>query len=246
MPAGPKAKEFDMTFLNPLYLFSLLAVAVPLIVHIFSRRRLREVRFSTLLFLESSQRRSMRSVKLRRMLLLILRMVAVACIALAFSRPVIKGKAASLFPGKVPAASCILVDRSYSMGVETDRGTLFDRAAVKAQEIAKGAGDEDILIIATVDESVRKIYEGKGRDESLVREALDEIGTSWKTTDLRSGVAEARKMLAETRLQAREIYLISDFQRSSLRTGKTGKETVGRGAEDTEREKTRGFIIPLH
>ncbi|MDZ7860464.1 MAG: BatA and WFA domain-containing protein [Candidatus Krumholzibacteriota bacterium] len=234
-----------MTFLNPLFLFSLLAVAVPLIVHIFSRRRVREVKFSSLLFLESSQRRSMRSVKLRRMLLLILRMAAVACIALAFSRPVIKGKSASLFPGRIPVASCILVDRSYSMGVETDRGTLFDRAALKAQEIAKSVGDEDLLIIAAVDESARKIYEGEGRDESLVLEALDEIGPSWKTTDLKSGVSAARKMLAETGLQARELYVISDFQKSSLKRKGVDERAGGKSITDVEEEKTRDFIIPL-
>jgi len=235
-----------MTFLNPLFLFSLLAVVLPLIVHIFSRRRIPEVRFSTLRFLEGSQRRSMRSVKLRRLLLLILRMIAVALVALAFSRPVIKGKVASLFPGSTPVATCILIDRSYSMGIETEDGPLFKRALETAEEIAGNAGDEDMIIISTMDEATRKIYEGEGKGRILAGEAIGKIDVSWKAGDLRQGVAEAGKMLAKTGYEARELYVISDFQRSSLgKKGDSGEMKPGREEPFDENTKTRTFIVPL-
>ena len=235
-----------MTFLNPLFLFSLLAVALPLIVHIFSRRRIREIRFSTLRFLESSQRRSMRSVKLRRLLLLALRMIAVALVALAFSRPVIKGRVASLFPGSTPVASCILIDRSYSMGVETENGTLLESALKKAEEIAVSAKDDDMIIIASMDEEVRKVYESEGKGRALAAEAIGRIGISWKATDLRKGVEGAQKMLDETGYEARELYIISDFQRSALENKDSSQRTKPEKRERAAGEgKARNFIIPV-
>ena len=235
-----------MTFLNPLFLFSLLAVVLPLIVHIFSRRRVPEVSFSTLRFLEGSQRRSMRSVKLRRLLLLILRMIVVALVALAFSRPVIKGKVASLFPGSTPVATCILIDRSYSMGIETEDGPLFKRALETAEKIVGNARDEDMIIISTMDEVTRKIYEGEGKGRFIAGEALGKIGVSWKTTYLRQGVEEAGKMLAKTGYEARELYVISDFQKSSLwKKNDSGGMKQGRKESFDKNGKRRTFIIPV-
>ena len=87
-----------MNFLNPLFLVALAAMAVPLLIHIFSRRRVPEIPFSTLRFLRRSDRRSMRRINFRRLLLLILRMAAIALVALAFARPVVRGGLAALFP----------------------------------------------------------------------------------------------------------------------------------------------------
>ena len=72
-----------MNFLNPLFLALLAAAAIPLVIHLFSRRKVREVRFSTLRFLALSDRRSMRRINLRRLILLALRMAAIALVALA-------------------------------------------------------------------------------------------------------------------------------------------------------------------
>jgi hypothetical protein len=188
----------------------------------------------------------MRSIKLRRILLLVLRMIAVALVALAFSRPVIKGKVASLFPGSTPVASCILIDRSYSMGVETEGGTLLKKALQKAKEIVGSAKDEDMIIISTMDEAVRKVYESEGKGRALAGEALGKIGVSWKTTDLKGGIAEAEKMLAETGYEARELYVISDFQRSSLEERSDAERAKPGGKEAvTGNAKTRNFIIPV-
>ena len=73
-----------MNFLNPAFLFALTASAVPLLIHLLSRRRTREVPFSSLRFLERSDRKSMRRINLRRLILLALRTAAIALIALAF------------------------------------------------------------------------------------------------------------------------------------------------------------------
>jgi len=204
-----------MSFLNPLFLAALAAVAIPLVVHMLSRRRVPVFYFSSLRFLRASDRRSMKRVSLRRILLMLLRMTGVALLALAFARPVVKGDLASLFPAGGSRTGCILLDRSYSMGVEADEGTLFETAKERIREILERFAPEDEVTLILFDSGQEQIYRGGG-DERAVGLFLDEAALSYGTTDLRRAVRAGLDALRESRRESRELYVVSDFQRSSL------------------------------
>jgi hypothetical protein len=76
-----------MTFLNPFFLFGLAASSLPVLFHLFARRRSRKVEFSSLRFLQKLEKTSMRAVKIRQLLLLIVRTLLIAALVLAFARP---------------------------------------------------------------------------------------------------------------------------------------------------------------
>ena len=76
-----------MAFLNPLFLFGLLAAGIPLIIHLWNRRRVVTIDFSSLMFLMAAHRENARRFQLRQLLILLLRMAIVALIALALARP---------------------------------------------------------------------------------------------------------------------------------------------------------------
>lgn len=227
-----------MNFLNPAFLISLAAVAIPLIVHFLSRRRVPRVRFSSLDFLRTSQRRSMKRINFRRILLLVLRMAAVALVALAFSRPVIRG---AVVPGKAPAASCIVLDRSYSMGLESEDGSLLERGKRVAAAVIEESGDSDRLILAAVDQRAEKLFTTAGKGRAFALERLDEMKQSWLGTDLGRGIKAGYRMLEESGYQVRELYLISDFRTSgpAAATGSPhGFEADGAG-------ETSLFMVPV-
>ena len=71
-----------MSFLNPLYLFGLAAAAIPIIIHLFTRRRPREVPFPSLEFLTEVNQSEIRRLRLKQWLLLLLRTLARVTIAL--------------------------------------------------------------------------------------------------------------------------------------------------------------------
>jgi len=231
-----------MNFLNPAFLISLAAVALPLIVHFFSRRKVRRVRFSSLAFLRSSQRRSMKRINFRRILLLILRMAAIALVALAFSRPVIRG---GMIPGKAPSASCIVLDRSYSMGLETDSGTLLARAVRAAEGITAAAGENDRLIIYTVDNRAEKLFDMEGNGRSFASSALEKLNPSWGGTDLKTGVHAGLKMLRESGRRGRELYLISDFMTRGVQGQEPGEERDSVQISGRGEGETAVFLIPV-
>jgi len=204
-----------MNFLNPVYLFALAAVAVPILIHIFSRRRVPEVPFSTIRFLNRSDRRSMMRINVRRLLLLFLRILAVALVALAFARPVVRGSLATLFPAGGSRAACILLDRSYSMGVEGDGGVAFARAKARVSSILDNLDRGDAVSLVLFDTVNDVIYDGD-LEKGAVAAALKGLGPSWSGTDLRSAVSFGERWLEGTRREVRELYIVSDFQRSAL------------------------------
>jgi len=233
-----------MNFLNPLYLFALAAVAVPILIHIFSRRRVPEVPFSTIRFLDRSDRRSMMRINVRRLLLLFLRVLAIAFVALAFARPVVRGGLAALFPAGGSRAACILLDRSYSMGVEGDGGVAFERAVARLASILDNLDSGDEVSIILFDTAQEALYDGTF-ERSAALGALKAMRPSWGGTDLRSAVALAQRTLDGTRREARELYIVSDFQKTSL--GRSGARAGGASRGTTSRTAlpVRAFLLPV-
>src|SRR5207244_8244717 len=74
-----------LSFLNPLFLFGLAAAAIPVIIHLFTRKRPREMPFSSLEFLSEVNQSEIRRLKIKRWLLRLLRTLAIAALALARS-----------------------------------------------------------------------------------------------------------------------------------------------------------------
>jgi hypothetical protein len=230
-----------MNFLNPVYLFALAAVAVPILIHIFSRRRVPEVPFSTIRFLNRSDRRSMMRINVRRLLLLFLRILAVALVALAFARPVVRGSLATLFPAGGSRAACILLDRSYSMGVEGDGGAAFARAKARVSSILDNLDRGDAVSLVLFDTANEVLYDGD-LDKGAVLAALKGLGPSWSGTDLRSAASFGERWLEGTRREVRELYIVSDFQRSALarRTPGAAGAPGSAGTSSGEREQAAG------
>ncbi len=224
-----------MNFLNPIYLFALAAVAIPILIHIFSRRRVPQVPFSSIRFLNPSDRRSMVRINLRRLLLLALRIIGIALVALVFARPVVRGSLATLFPSGGSRAACILLDRSFSMGVASDEGTAFERAASRLASVLDNLEKDDEVSIVLFDTAREAAYDG-ALQRDAVRAVLKDLHVSWGGTDLKNAVAFARAKLEGSRRDVRELYLISDLQKTGLGSA---SDTTAR------RAPLRAFILPV-
>jgi hypothetical protein len=75
-----------MDFANGLYLWGLLAGALPILLHLYFKRRKQRVKFSTLLFFVKKERLFAFRRKLYELLLLLLRVIILILLALALSR----------------------------------------------------------------------------------------------------------------------------------------------------------------
>jgi hypothetical protein len=108
-----------LNFLNPVFLAGLAAAALPILIHLFSRRRARVLSFPSLEYLQEISRRKVRRMRLRQWLLLALRVLIVAFFAMAMGRPAIRGGAGVVTRGSSTVA--VVLDNSFSMSAADPR-----------------------------------------------------------------------------------------------------------------------------
>ena len=205
-----------MTFLNPLVLFGLVAAAIPLIIHLFNFRRPKRVDFSSLEFLKELQKSTMQRVRIKQWLLLLLRTLAIACLILAFARPTLTGNLAGTLGGRANSSIALVVDNSLSMTLRDAGGAYLEQA----RDIASGLVDQTepgdevfVLTTAAMTDAAPAAY--KNRSPAL--DALAEVAAEPGAVSTTRMVARAAALLeAEASHLNKEIYLLSDLQRSTL------------------------------
>ena len=122
-----------MSFLNPILLAGLGAIAVPIIIHLLNRRKFQKVVWAAMRFVKASVEQNQRRMRVEDMILLALRCLLVMLLALALARPAILSKATDLF-GQSKVTGVIILDNSYSMGVSDGTMIRFDKARDAALE----------------------------------------------------------------------------------------------------------------
>src|SRR6185369_6849891 len=74
-------------FGSPLMLWGLAVGGIPIVIHLLHRRRYKTVPWAAMRFLLAATKKQSRRMKLEQLLLLLVRTLAVICIALALTRP---------------------------------------------------------------------------------------------------------------------------------------------------------------
>src|SRR3954465_8335656 len=128
-----------MNFLAPAFLAGLAAIAVPVLIHLINPERKIVVEFPSLMFLQRIPYRSIRRQKIRHLLLLILRCLALALFVLAFARPWFQRSKHAGAATSGAREVVILIDRSYSMGY----GNRWKPALEKAGEVVRAISPAD-------------------------------------------------------------------------------------------------------
>jgi hypothetical protein len=201
-----------MSFLAPLFLVGLVGLAVPVFLHLIQRERKQVVQFPSLMFLRRIPYQSVQRRRIRHLLLLALRLAALALIVFAFGRPFFRGSDPAMAAAGGARELVLLIDRSYSMGY-ADR---WDRALAAAREAVSGmtAGDRASIVFFGVGTDVAlRSTSDKGRlSAALAAATLSSGGTHYG-----AALKLAGSILAESTLPRREVVLVTDFQRGGWR-----------------------------
>jgi hypothetical protein len=199
-----------MLFVYPAFLFGLLSLAVPVIIHLFHFRQYKKVYFSNVQFLKNIQQQQSSRKNLKKRIVLIIRMLALAFLVLAFSRPFIPARHNTSAIGKLHLVS-VFVDNSYSMQTINREGSLLDEARRRAKEIASGYGINDRFQLLTQD------FEGRhqrllSRDE--FNDEVDKIKISPQSRQLQQIINRQQSLLNTGYGGVKSLYIISDFQKN--------------------------------
>jgi hypothetical protein len=181
------------------------AVAVPLMLHLMRRRIETRVEFPATRYLAQAEKENIRRLKLRNLLLMVLRTLAVLFLALAAARPI-----GSLFgAGHVPTAVAIVFDNSLSSSVVVDGVPLLNRLKAAARGVVDAATSSDRLWLVTADGAV------VGGTAGTLRDAIDRLDPFGGRGDLPAALARAVGLTLASGLPARTVALITDGQASA-------------------------------
>ena len=200
-----------MSFLFPSFLWGLLAVSVPIAIHIFNFRRTKRVYFTNVAFLKAveTQTRSVRKIK--HWLVLIARSLAIVCLVLAFAQPFLPGKNETAVDRK--GITSLYLDNSYSMQNEANSKRYLDIATTKLNDLLSLFKNASSLQLVTNDFSSQEqgLYPAE-----KIRDRFTTIGLSHTPRTLEQVYKRQENLVSKhQRAGKNQFFWFSDFQKST-------------------------------
>jgi hypothetical protein len=213
-PLGP--------FGSPGMLLWAAAAAIPIAIHLLSRRRFDEVPWAAMDFLMAALRKHARRMRLEQLLLLLIRASILALLGIALANPVLSlwhsPPALGVTTGDTHVV--LVIDGSYSMDYRDGDVTRFDRARSRASELVRDSlqGDGFSLILLATPAAV-VVGDPVFDREDVVNEIADLRRTDG-SAELASALAEIDRVLdrgarREPRLRERRVYFFTDLGRTT-------------------------------
>jgi hypothetical protein len=198
-----------MSFLNPWILLGALGLALPILAHLINRFEVRHTDWAAMRFLNRDVRVRSRQIRLRDLLLLLLRCVALLLLILALSRPAWTGK--SWLPGERRAGVVIALDTSFSMGEGGDESR-FGRALEMIDVIASRIHPGDPVSLVLLGGEHEVLVRNMAYNEARFRAALDGLDAGPGSLELGSVPKALAELLTDMEAPRKEVYLITDAQ----------------------------------
>ena len=200
-----------MNFLYPSFLFGLLAIAIPIAIHLFNLQKPIKVLFPNVKFLKQVQQSTSNKLKLKHLLILLSRICFIIFLAIAFAQPFLINKNATNLKGK-PFVS-IYLDNSFSMQNELAQEKAIDVGVKSIQQLTELFPGTTSYGFLTND------FEGKDqyfRNKDKLTERISEVNFSNNYRDASSVLKRQHQDLLSQGAENKHIVWFSDFQKSTM------------------------------
>ena len=205
-----------MELVHPKLLWLLSLLAIPILIHLFHFRRHKTLFFSSLKFIKFIEQENKSTKKLKNLLILFARLLALTAIILAFAQPIIEKGNLKHSAGKNVVA--IYIDNSFSMSAKGTEGELLSEARELARRIIKNTPIETSILLATnkLDGIEQRLI---SKIEAL--DYLDKIELTPINRNLEDVINWQRAFLEKENLEQqklgnRQYIYLSDFQKSAF------------------------------
>ena len=199
-----------MKFLYPEFLFGLVTLAIPIIIHLFNFRKSKKIYFSSTRFLTNIKKSTSQKLKLKHYLILFSRLLFLFFLVLAFAQPYIPST------DRNPQAESVYVylDNSASMSNRVEGTTTSLHLGMDyVHEILKLYPTNTTYKFLT-NEFAPFSNTLKSKDE------IEELLTELKLSNISRTLPEAYTRLKSQTIQqsekSKDIFIISDFQKSTI------------------------------
>ncbi|MBE2249139.1 MAG: BatA domain-containing protein [Myxococcus sp.] len=222
-----------MTFAHPWLLLGALAALIPLLVHLFDRRRPRPQPFPAIALLIKSQKRTASRLKLKRLILYALRTLFFLAVPFALARPEFV-KTANAVTAKGAAATVIVVDTSLAMRW-SDGTPLFDVARKEAKAALGDLLTEEPAALVPCTRAPVATGPLSFEKARLIAQ-VDELEPGYEVVDVNRCLEVAARALDESPLANRRIVLVTALTQSGLRLEAEPPVTTGPRGEKVKPE----------
>jgi aerotolerance regulator-like protein/VWA domain-containing protein len=203
----------NFSFTSPWYLLGLLGLALPVLIHLLTQRQQTRLKFSAVYLLQQAQKRSVRKSRPNKLLLLLLRCLAIGFLCLALANPILSSGGLENTLMSRPSAHVFILDDSYSMSATSDRGTLFDRATETLTElIAKLPGNHSFSLVLASNPA-RMVQDWTG-DPGKILKWLKAARPSHRTTSIGKAVTVAVDLLNTAPQENKQVFILTDMDQN--------------------------------
>ncbi len=199
-----------IAFKHPEYLFFLFAIAIPIIIHLFSFRKYKKVYFHNLQLIKQIQvEQNSSKSKLKELLILLSRIGMIIFLVFCFAQPFIP--LSSQKKQSKNSLIALYIDNSFSSQSETEKGVVLEQEKIVAQQIANAyPTDAKFILLTNKSDGTEQII--RSRDD--VKNTITQISYSSKQEQLPSLINKMQAIASRNELDVC-CHIISDFQKSS-------------------------------
>lgn len=218
---------------------------VPIVIHLLSRRRFRHVDWAAMTFLLDAERRNRRRVRFEEWLLVALRCLAMALLALLVARPFAQpGLIATLLGGAGQSHRVIVVDDSASLSHTVGARADFEQLRESLERLLGWLGQSaagDSLTILRTSAPDQPIVEDQRVSAASIAEVKTLIGAAKlnpvmvPADPVRAIGVIAGRLSDEQQKRRTDVYILSDFQASEW-LGRAPEAKAGSAAPDAAAE----------
>jgi Mg-chelatase subunit ChlD/uncharacterized membrane protein len=200
-------------FANPILLAGLGGALIPLVLHLLARSRYRTVQWGAMMFLTGVESAEQRSSRVKQYMLLMMRMTAVALLAVAMARPVWPGGASADAAKRKVAGVVLILDCSASMGTIEAGRTRMEPAREAALRLLAMLDNRDRAALLTPGTIQNPISPRLSSDLRTLSARVVAARPGTGTADLADALNRAAHLLAdETSEHNGHIFIVADSQ----------------------------------
>ena len=226
-------------------LWGLAGASLPILIHLLNRRKFREMPWAAMRFLLAAVKKNQRRVRIEQWILLAVRTLLLALLALAMAKPALESLGAISALG-ARRHWVLALDGSLSMDYRAGGTARFDSAREIARRLVKDARGGDAFSLILLSDPPRTIIGAPAFAKDAVIRAIDEAKLHHGNLDLAGGFQAIDAALDTSDIPQKEIVVITDTQRSSWKSaGANADERLRRTLARFDGKHARSMLIDL-
>lgn len=204
-------------FANLLMLGWLAAAAAPILIHLWNKRRYREVSWAAIEYLLAAMRKNSRRMWIEQWLLLLVRTLLVALIVVAVAQPFLERMGLALAPGE-RTLKVLVIDGSYSMAYKPTDKSRFERAKQLAVQLVEESSQGDAFALVLMAAPPVVVVGAPSVEQRQVVEEIEGLRMPHGGANLPATLAAVERIVQageESGLHRKEVYFLSDLGRNT-------------------------------